>query len=60
MSRSSFALGLVPELTLDHVERDAFASHLDGVRVAQLMRPHSTADARGDSELAQRRAGSRR
>lgn len=24
----------VPELALDHVERDAFAGHLDGMRVA--------------------------
>lgn len=33
------------ELALDHVERDAFASHLDRMGVAQLMRREPLANA---------------
>ena len=34
------------ELSLDDRQRDAFTSHLDGVRVAQLVRREATSDAR--------------
>jgi len=42
----------VPELALDDVQRDAFASHLDGVRVAQLMRREAPAHTSLDGEMA--------
>jgi hypothetical protein len=40
----------VPELPLDDEQRDAFACHLDGVCVAELMRTEAPPDAglRGD------------
>jgi hypothetical protein len=40
----------VSELALDHVEGDAFAGHLDGVRVAELVWCESSADAGLDGE----------
>jgi hypothetical protein len=44
------AEGGVPELALDDDRRDTFASHLDGVCVAELMRSEAPPDAglRGD------------
>ncbi|MDX6410337.1 MAG: hypothetical protein QOE13_3408 [Gaiellaceae bacterium] len=41
------------ELALDHVERDAFARHLDRVRVTELMRGEAAPDAGADGEAAQ-------
>jgi len=35
----------MPELALDHDERDALVSHLHRVRVSQLMRGESTSHA---------------
>ncbi len=35
----------MPELALDHVERDAFTSHLDRVRVAELVGREATPHA---------------
>ena len=36
----------MPELSLDGVDRHAFAGELDGVRMAQLMRCEAASDAR--------------
>jgi hypothetical protein len=50
----------VPELTLDDDERDAFAGHLDGVGVAQLVRGEASARGRpggGASQLGACTAG---
>ena len=44
------------ELTLDDVERYTLACHLDRVRVAQLMRRESPANAGADGEGAQGRS----
>ena len=35
----------MPELALDHEQRDPFAGHLDGVRVPELVRREPVADA---------------
>ena len=45
------------ELALDHSERDAFAGHLDGVSVAELMGRETAADAGGGAEAAEFIAG---
>jgi hypothetical protein len=42
----------VSELALDHVQGDAFAGHLDGVRVAQLVRCEPSAHAGLDADPA--------
>src|SRR5215207_2787172 len=42
----------VAELTLDHVQRHAFARELDGVGVAQLVRREATPDTRLSGEPA--------
>jgi hypothetical protein len=42
----------VAELPLNHVERHAFSSHLNSVRVPKLMRHEATTHARSDRELA--------
>ena len=41
------------ELPLDDYERHAFASHLDGVGVTQLMWSEPSTDTRGDGRAAQ-------
>jgi hypothetical protein len=43
----------VAELALNDDEGHAFASHLDGVGVAQLVWSEPTADARGDGRASQ-------
>jgi hypothetical protein len=43
----------VPELTLDHDERDALVRHLDSVGVPQLVRRESPSDACGGSRMVQ-------
>jgi hypothetical protein len=40
----------VAELALDHVERDPFAGHLDGVRVSELVRCKAPPDTCSLSE----------
>jgi hypothetical protein len=40
----------VAELPLDHVERHAFSSHLNSVRVPKLMRREATPHAGSDRE----------
>jgi hypothetical protein len=47
----------VPELALDHDQRDAFVCHLDGVRVAALVRREPAPDARRSSSVLQLLAG---
>jgi hypothetical protein len=42
----------VAELALDHVERDAFPSHLDGVGVAQLVWRKAAPYPSGNREVA--------
>ena len=42
----------VPELALDDVQRDAFTSHLDSMRMAQLMRREAPAHTSLDGEMA--------
>jgi hypothetical protein len=49
----------VAELPLDHVERHAFSSHLNSVRVPKLMRREATTHAGSDRELAKGFANSR-
>jgi hypothetical protein len=49
----------VAELPLDHVERHAFSSHLNSVRVPKLMRREATTHAGSDRELAGGFANSR-
>lgn len=46
----------VPKLALNHDERHAFASHLDSVRVAQLMRREASAHASCLGNVAELRA----
>jgi hypothetical protein len=46
----------VAELSLDDIERHPLAGHLDGVRVAELVRCESPAHTRADGEGAQRRS----
>ena len=45
------------ELALDDVEWNAFAGHLDGVRVAKLMRCKATPDAGAHGQATQAGAG---
>ncbi len=45
------------ELALDDVQWDAFAGHLDGVSVAQLVGREAPSDTGGDAALPKRRAG---
>jgi hypothetical protein len=47
------------KLALDHVERHALASHLYGVRVAQLVRREPAPDAGGDRKMTKLLPGSR-
>ena len=47
------------ELPLDHVERHAFSSHLNSVRVPKQMRREATTHAGSDRELAKGFANSR-
>jgi hypothetical protein len=47
----------VPELALDDDQRHAFAGHLDGVRVAQLVRREAPPHARVPGDAAQLCAG---
>jgi hypothetical protein len=42
----------VAELTLDHVERDPFACHLDGVSVSELVRREAPPDTGSLGETA--------
>lgn len=49
----------VAELPLNHVERHAFSSDLNSVRVPKLMRHEATTHARSDRELAKGFANSR-
>jgi hypothetical protein len=46
----------VTELSLNHVERHAFACHLDRTRVSELVGSDTPAYARADSKAAKRRA----
>jgi hypothetical protein len=50
----------VPELPLDHDERDPFVRHLDRVRVPQLVRRESPADASCGCSVVELLAGSGR
>ena len=45
------------ELSLDHVERDAFASHLDRVRVSELVWREASANSGSHREVTQCAAG---
>jgi hypothetical protein len=47
------------ELALDDVERDALTGHLDGVRVAQLVRGDAAPDTSRRCEALQGRADGR-
>jgi hypothetical protein len=49
----------VAEPALDDVERDALARHVDGVRVAQLVRGDASPDTSRHGEPLQRRADGR-
>jgi hypothetical protein len=50
----------VPELTLDHDERNALVRHLDGVGVPQLMRSETRPDASSNGRVMQLFAWGRR
>jgi hypothetical protein len=52
IDRSDAQVG-VPELALDDDRRDALAGHLDGVRVAELMRCQAWADTGPGGGLAE-------
>ena len=41
------------ELALDHYERDTLVGHLDGMRVAELMRREATPDPRSGRRASQ-------
>ena len=41
----------MPELALDHQQRDALTGHLDRVRVAELVRREPSPDARLSSGM---------
>ena len=43
----------MPELALDHDQRDALVRHLDRVGVPQLVRREGPSDARGASRMVQ-------
>jgi hypothetical protein len=43
----------VPELALDHHERDAFVRELDGVGMSQLVRGKAAPDTSGGRSVAQ-------
>ena len=43
----------MPQLPLDDVQRDAFAGHLDGMSVAELVRREAAADSSRDGEFAE-------
>jgi hypothetical protein len=47
----------VSELALNDGQRNAFAGHLDGVRVAKLMGRETAPDSGFDSQLVQRFTG---
>jgi hypothetical protein len=50
----------VPELALDHFQRQALARHLNRVHVAQLMRREAAAHARPCGDAPQLLANARR
>ena len=49
----------MPELALDHDERDPFMGHLDRVRMPELMRGEPASHASGGSSMRELLAGRR-
>ena len=47
----------MPELPLDHGQRDTFARHLDRMRMAKLMGREPAPDSRLDGQAVQHHAG---
>jgi hypothetical protein len=50
-------MGVLPQLPLDHRQRDPFVGHLDRVRMSEPVRREAMPDPRRNGESAQLAAG---